>query len=83
MVRVTNLVKTFQDGLARIPAASGISFEVPAGKFFTLLGPSGCGKTTTLRSIAGLERPDEGEIELDGAAPRGSSSTSSPRGAAS
>ncbi len=35
------------------------------GKLFTLLGPSGCGKTTTLRSIAGLERPDTGEIELD------------------
>ena len=66
MVRVTNLVKTFQDGRARIPAASGVSFEVPTGRFFTLLGPSGCGKTTTLRSIAGLERPDDGEIELDG-----------------
>jgi len=66
MVRVTNLVKTYQDGRARIPAASGVSFEVPAGRFFTLLGPSGCGKTTTLRSIAGLEKPDDGEIELDG-----------------
>jgi iron(III) transport system ATP-binding protein len=39
---------------------------VPEGKLFTLLGPSGCGKTTTLRSIAGLEKPTAGEIEADG-----------------
>jgi iron(III) transport system ATP-binding protein len=41
-----------------------VSFEVPEGKLFTLLGPSGCGKTTTLRSIAGLERPRAGEISV-------------------
>jgi iron(III) transport system ATP-binding protein len=45
-----------------VRAAHDVSFEVPAGKLFTLLGPSGCGKTTTLRSIAGLERPRSGEI---------------------
>jgi len=45
-----------------IRAAHEVSFEVPQGKLFTLLGPSGCGKTTTLRSIAGLERPRAGEI---------------------
>lgn len=49
-----------------VRAAQDISFEVPKGKFFTLLGPSGCGKTTTLRSIAGLERPTSGEIEVNG-----------------
>jgi iron(III) transport system ATP-binding protein len=47
-------------------AAKNVSFDVPTGKFFTLLGPSGCGKTTTLRSIAGLECPTSGEIELGG-----------------
>ena len=47
-------------------AAQDVSFDVPAGKLFTLLGPSGCGKTTTLRSIAGLERPREGEITVAG-----------------
>ena len=47
-------------------AAQDVTFEVPAGKFFTLLGPSGCGKTTTLRSIAGLERPVSGEISVNG-----------------
>jgi iron(III) transport system ATP-binding protein len=43
-----------------------VSFDVPQGKLFTLLGPSGCGKTTTLRSIAGLERPSAGEIVVGG-----------------
>jgi iron(III) transport system ATP-binding protein len=49
-----------------VKAAQDVSFEVPEGKLFTLLGPSGCGKTTTLRSIAGLERPVSGEIEVSG-----------------
>jgi iron(III) transport system ATP-binding protein len=48
-----------------VKAAQDVSFEVPQGQFFTLLGPSGCGKTTTLRSIAGLERPRAGEISVD------------------
>jgi iron(III) transport system ATP-binding protein len=51
---------------AAVKAAQNVSFEVPEGKLFTLLGPSGCGKTTTLRSIAGLERPTSGEIEVAG-----------------
>lgn len=45
-------------------AVDRISFEVPNGSFFALLGPSGCGKTTILRLIAGLERPDAGEITI-------------------
>jgi len=48
-----------------VKAAQDVSFEVPEGKLFTLLGPSGCGKTTTLRSIAGLERPRLGEISVN------------------
>ena len=49
-----------------VKAAQDVSFDVPEGKLFTLLGPSGCGKTTTLRSIAGLEKPRAGEISVDG-----------------
>jgi len=49
-----------------VRAAQDVTFEVPEGKLFTLLGPSGCGKTTTLRSIAGLERPVSGEIDVGG-----------------
>jgi iron(III) transport system ATP-binding protein len=51
---------------ASVKAAQDITFTVPEGKLFTLLGPSGCGKTTTLRSIAGLERPTSGQIEVGG-----------------
>src|SRR6185437_15703769 len=49
-----------------VKAAQDVSFEVPDGKLFTLLGPSGCGKTTTLRSVAGLERPQAGAIKVGG-----------------
>ncbi|WP_329455517.1 ABC transporter ATP-binding protein [Streptomyces sp. NBC_01497] len=49
---------------SRVFAVAGVSFEVKDGELFTLLGPSGCGKTTTLRSVAGLERPDGGTISL-------------------
>jgi iron(III) transport system ATP-binding protein len=49
-----------------VKAAQDVSFDVPDGALFTLLGPSGCGKTTTLRSIAGLERPQSGAIEVGG-----------------
>ena len=48
-----------------VKAAEDVSFKVAEGQLFTLLGPSGCGKTTTLRSIAGLERPREGEISVN------------------
>ena len=49
-----------------VRAVDRLSLEIEEGEIFTLLGPSGCGKTTTLRMIAGLERPDEGEIILKG-----------------
>jgi spermidine/putrescine transport system ATP-binding protein len=55
-------VKRFGD----FTAVAGINLEMPSGEFFSLLGPSGCGKTTTLRMIAGFERPTEGQILLDG-----------------
>jgi iron(III) transport system ATP-binding protein len=47
-------------------AVRDVSLDIPEGHFFTLLGPSGCGKTTTLRCVAGLERPDSGEITVGG-----------------
>ena len=61
-VRASGLVKTFGSVLA----VNDLSFEAKAGEFLTLLGPSGCGKTTTLRLVAGLERPDRGEILVGG-----------------
>jgi ABC-type Fe3+/spermidine/putrescine transport system ATPase subunit len=47
-------------------AVDQVTLRVPEGQFVSLLGPSGCGKTTTLRTIAGLERPDTGRIIVDG-----------------
>ena len=46
-------------------AVRGIDIDVEHGQFYTMLGPSGCGKTTKLRSVAGLDRPSEGEITID------------------
>lgn len=46
----------------------GVSLDVHAGECVVILGPSGCGKTTVLRLIAGLERPDAGEVQVDGRA---------------
>ena len=47
-------------------AVDQVSFSIEPGEIFTLLGPSGCGKTTTLRLVAGLEEPDDGEILVNG-----------------
>jgi spermidine/putrescine transport system ATP-binding protein len=49
-----------------LTAVDDIDLELGTGEFFTLLGPSGCGKTTTLRMIAGFERPSAGRIRIDG-----------------
>jgi putative spermidine/putrescine transport system ATP-binding protein len=62
-VRLIGVRKTYGD----VVAVDRVDLEIEAGEFFTLLGPSGSGKTTTLRLIAGFERPDEGSIELHGA----------------
>jgi len=61
-VQLVDLVKRFGD----FTAVTGLNLDMPSGEFFSLLGPSGCGKTTTLRMIAGFERPSEGQILLDG-----------------
>jgi multiple sugar transport system ATP-binding protein len=59
---LTRVTKHFGGELA----VDDVSFEAPSGGFCVLLGPSGCGKSTVLRLVAGLERPDAGEIALDG-----------------
>ena len=67
MLNVRSLYTEYAtDQGAVVKAAQDVSFTVPEGKLFTLLGPSGCGKTTTLRSIAGLEKPVAGEVEVGG-----------------
>jgi putative spermidine/putrescine transport system ATP-binding protein len=61
-VRLVGVRKTYGD----VVAVDSVDLEVGSGEFYTLLGPSGSGKTTTLRLIAGFERPDAGRIELAG-----------------
>ena len=61
-VELVQLRKEFGE----VTAVDGIDIAIEAGEFFSLLGPSGCGKTTTLRLIAGFERPSAGKILLDG-----------------
>ncbi len=61
-VELVGVTKRFGD----LAAVDSIDLEVHAGEFLSLLGPSGCGKTTTLRLIAGFERPDEGEVRIGG-----------------
>ncbi|HJJ22957.1 MAG TPA: ABC transporter ATP-binding protein [Nitrosopumilus sp.] len=61
-----NIVKYFNHGSHKLKALGGIDLKVEAGDFVCLVGPSGCGKSTFLRIIAGLEKPDEGEILFDG-----------------
>jgi putative spermidine/putrescine transport system ATP-binding protein len=61
-ISLRGLVKRYGD----VRAVDGVDLDVTQGEFFTLLGPSGSGKTTTLRLIAGFERPDGGTIELGG-----------------
>lgn len=64
IIEVRNLTKRFAKG-TKSAAVNNVSFTV-GREVLTLLGPSGCGKTTTLRCIAGLEKPDSGEIIIDG-----------------
>jgi multiple sugar transport system ATP-binding protein len=60
------VVKHLTKKFGSLVAVNDVSFEVKEGEIFSLLGPSGCGKTTTLRCIVGLEKPDSGEIYLEG-----------------
>jgi len=70
VVEVRGLKKHFDGGRRRgqpgVPAVDGVDLATREGEYLVLLGPSGCGKTTLLRTIAGLERPSEGEVRIGG-----------------
>src|SRR5262245_13248477 len=61
-IELVELSRVFDDQVA----VDAIDLEIPQGELFSVLGPSGCGKTTTLRMIAGFERPTSGQVLLDG-----------------
>ena len=68
-VRLSGVGKTFGEGRRAVTALDGVDLTVAPGEFVCLLGASGCGKTTVLNLVAGLDRPSEGDIELNTARP--------------
>ncbi|MBN9085223.1 MAG: hypothetical protein BGP04_11815 [Rhizobiales bacterium 62-17] len=66
MLEIKDLELTYRSTQGAYYAVRKVNLRINRGELYTLLGPSGCGKTTTLRCVAGLERPDSGEILIDG-----------------
>ncbi len=65
MINIENLHVHYESTEGRVHAVRGIDINVERGQFYTMLGPSGCGKTTTLRAVAGLERPSGGTVSIN------------------
>jgi putative ABC transport system ATP-binding protein len=66
VVRCTGISRTYQEESVPVQALQEVDFEVARGEFVSLAGPSGSGKSTLLNIIGGLDRPDAGEVEVDG-----------------
>ncbi len=65
-VRVSGLRRSFETEVAPVRALRGVDIDVGEGEFVAVMGPSGCGKSTLLNVIAGLDKPDEGRVEVGG-----------------
>lgn len=66
VVSVSNLAKSYVRGIQRVPVLSDISFDIADGEFLALMGPSGSGKSTLLNLIAGIDKPDSGQLIVAG-----------------
>jgi putative ABC transport system ATP-binding protein len=66
IVQVRGVFKSYKRDSMAIPVLNDISLDVPEGEFLGLMGPSGSGKTTLLNLIAGIDRPDKGEVKVAG-----------------
>ncbi len=66
IVRVVGVSKSFRRGSERVEVLNDLTLEVPQGEFLGLMGPSGSGKTTLLNLIAGLDKPNAGEVWVGG-----------------
>ena len=66
LLEIRDVKKTYRMGKVLVPALRGVSFDVKEGEFLTIFGPSGSGKSTLLHLMGCLDRPDEGEILIDG-----------------
>lgn len=65
-IEIKNLYFSYRDGNNKIDALRGVELHIRDGEFVCVLGPSGCGKSTLLRLLAGLEKPDNGYVSIDG-----------------
>ncbi len=65
-IHLRRLTKTFASGGERLHVLRGVDLEIEAGESVAIVGPSGSGKSTLLALIAGLDRPDDGEVLIDG-----------------
>ncbi len=65
-IQIRNLKKHFEMGGTTVRALDGVDVEIPAGSFTVVMGPSGSGKSTLLYLLGGLDRPSDGEIEVNG-----------------
>ena len=66
VVSLTNVIKCYVRGAQRVEVLHGLSLEIEEGEFLALMGPSGSGKTTLLNLVAGIDRPDQGDIVVAG-----------------
>jgi len=66
LLEAKDVKKTYRMGKVLVPALQGITFDVAEGEFVAVFGPSGSGKSTLLHVLGGLDRPDEGEVSVDG-----------------
>ena len=66
VIALNEVTKTYEDG--RVQALDGVSLEVAAGEFLSIMGPSGCGKSTLLNMLGALDRPSSGEVLFEGTA---------------
>lgn len=66
LIELRDVTKTFRSGAESVTPVQGLNFDVQRGEFVCLMGPSGSGKTTLLHMLAGIDRPTEGSVVVDG-----------------
>ena len=66
LLRAINVTKTYHMGTVAHPALRGVTLEISPGEFVAIIGPSGSGKSTLLHMLGGLDRPDTGDVQLEG-----------------